>query len=95
MLSCFLLKYFRNEQPVDCGYRDESKHFYALSWLEVDFLCFVKRNKKLSLAKTIFSPEASRELFSCKVKQTERFRKKFFHLLQNAHHDRRDDLSEN
>lgn len=39
----FLLSVFETRQPVDCGYRDESKHFYALSRLEVDFLSFVRR----------------------------------------------------
>lgn len=27
----------RLTRTVDCGYREEPKHFYALSWLEVNF----------------------------------------------------------
>lgn len=34
---CIAAKHFRNRAAVVCGYREESNHFCASSWLEVNF----------------------------------------------------------
>lgn len=36
--NIFSFEHSTSDDSVDCGYREESNHFYALSWLELKFL---------------------------------------------------------
>lgn len=79
-----------DSQAVDCGYREESNHFYALSWLEVIFWFRQSLNNKFFDPSACDGTDRSPSSRASWQEINREECRKNANLLQRARHDRGD-----